>query len=231
VRRLSAVPPLSRASQQLITRTVVRPPRRAAPALFALIIAGCTGRGQIHFVSLNMNEIDPPAAKTTTFDAQEACWWIEANNELNIALRHRADNLLLGSLGRTNLALSLVLPEPPAGRARNYKVTAREARILLDAGLAQQRVQPYAGIIGLVIGDDGVLRGSYRLWAAPLVQVNVFSFLPQRPGPVLCFGTFEAVKDDDRGRHIREQSESGGHVRPPRTTRPAGQSTSRPGSL
>jgi hypothetical protein len=45
-----------------------------------------------------------------------------------------------------------------------------------------------------------------------------FSFLPQQTGPLLCFGTFQAVKDEVRGKQIRDRCEANGWTRPPRKT-------------
>jgi hypothetical protein len=180
----------------------------------------------MEFVSLNMADIDPPAAKVWSFDAQQGYWWIDETGELNIALKHEQRNVLLGKFGWADLGLSFAFDAPPAGRARNYTVKSREARIVYTSSLANQRFLPFAGIVAVIVGDDGVVRGSFRLWTAPLTEAPLFSFLPQRPGNVVCFGTFEAVKDAARGKAIRSFCESGGYSRPPRAKAPASQPAS-----
>jgi hypothetical protein len=204
----------------------------ASPVLFAIryvsfafLLFGCSGRGTMQFVSLNMADIDPPPTKVWKFDAQESSWWIDDDGELNLTLMHRQRSLILGKLGHVDLGLSLVFNEPPAGRARNYKIAQREGRVLYRSALANQRFVPFTGIVSVIFSDGGVVRGSFRLWMAPVAEVSFLSFLPHRPGNLLCFGTFEAVHDARRGKRVRQFCESGGHTRTarskPATTRPA----------
>jgi hypothetical protein len=203
--------------------------RRAAAIHFAVslpflvMIAGCSGQASMEFVSLNMSEIDPPPVKAWSFKASECYWWLEESGELNIAMRLRESNLLLGKIGNVDLAISFVFDSAPAGRARNYNITPRDVRSLYVSPLATQRWYASGGIVGVTIGRDGVLRGSYRLWMAPLMNTGLFSFMPVRPGSVLCFGTFEALRDEKRGTPIRAFSESNGYARPKKgaTSRPS----------
>lgn len=191
-------------------------------SLFVLFLTGCSGRGDIEFVSLNMTEIDPPQAQAWSFKAPECYWWIDAEGELNIAMRHRQRNPLLGKIAQVDLVMSFVFDSPPAGRARNYKISNQDVRTLYASPLAMQRFSAAGGIVGVTIGQDGILRGSYRLWMMPLMDASLFSFMPQRPGSVLCFGSFEAVRDEMRGLPLRVFSESNGYARPKRgpTSRP-----------
>ncbi len=196
-------------------------------SLFVILcpLWACSGRANIQFVSLNMTEIDPPQPKVWEFDAQQSYWWIDKSGELNIAAKHEERSLILGKLGRVDLGISLAFDEPPAGRARNYKIGQREARVLFHSGLSNQRFLPYAGIVSVIFRDDRVVRGSFRLWMAPVAELSILSVLPRRPGTVLCFGTFEAIHDEERGKSIRQYCESDGYSRParvhPATTQPA----------
>src|ERR1044071_5753198 len=160
----------------------------------AIFLFGCSGRATVDFVSLNMSEIDPPQPKAWSFNASECYWWLTEVGELNIAMRHREENPLLGKAGNVDMAISFVFDSPTAGRARNYNITSRDVRSLYVSPLATQRWNTSGGIVGVTIGRDGVLRGSYRLWMVPLMNTGLFSFMPVRPGSVLCFGTFEALK-------------------------------------
>src|SRR5258708_23627457 len=95
---------------------------------FLIMIAGCSGQASMEFVYLNMSEIDPPQAKAWSFKVSECYWWLAESGELNIAMRHRESNLLLGKIGNVDLAISFVFDSPPAGRARNYNITSRDVR-------------------------------------------------------------------------------------------------------
>lgn len=175
--------------------------------------AGCTGTAEIQFVSLHVNEIDPPPAKSQRYDAQEAYWWIDEKKDLNIAMRCRRRNVFLGRLGELELMMSLVPGPPPAGSGRNYTVRQRETRTTLSSGLQFQRFTSYAGIMTVIVDDDKHLKGSFRIWMRPHKQIDFFSFIPRTPGSVLCFGTFNAVLDEARGKTIRQACESGGWER------------------
>lgn len=184
---------------------------------------GCSGRGSMEFVSLSMSEIDPPQAKAWSFDASECYWWIGEEGDLNIAMRHKGGNLLLGKIANVDLAISFEFDSPPAGRARNYTIASRDVRSRYVSPLTAQRWNTSGGIVGVTIGSDNVLRGSYRLWMMPLMTTGLFSFMPARPGSVLCFGTFEALRDEKRGTPIRAFTESEGFARPKKgaTSRPS----------
>jgi hypothetical protein len=188
----------------------------------AAMTAGCNGSGDVRFVSLQAKEIDPPTTEVWQFPAQECYWWVDEAGDLNIALRCPKDNVFLGRFGHVDLDISFVLDKPPAGSGRNYRVTQRETRTLFVSAIQTLRLNSVSGIVGVTMKDDGTLRGSYRIWMLPQKTVDVFSLLPQDPGALLCFGTFRAVKNEERGKAIRTRCEAGGWVRGPRpTTRPA----------
>jgi hypothetical protein len=171
-----------------------------------------------------MSDIDPPPAKVFEFEAGQCYWWKDAAGELNIAMKHERNNLLLGPLGSAELGLSLVFDKMPAGSGLDYRVRQRDVRTLFLSPVAAQRFNAFAGSVAVIVRDDGTLRGSFRIWMVPQMELCVFSFLPQRPGNVQCFGTFEAIRDEKRGRLIRDWTEAGGWARParpPETTRPA----------
>lgn len=184
-------------------------------SLFAIcLIPGCSGTAKINFISMNTNAIDPPRVEPRRFDAQQCYWWSDESGDFNIAMQSKKANLLLGRLGDIEINLSFVLSGPPAGSGRDYTLKQREARGILISPSGNQRFVIHAGICSVLTGSDGTYRGSYRLWATPLTELNVFSFIPLRSGPVLCFGSFTAVRDEKRGRPIRERSEIGGWMRP-----------------
>lgn len=184
------------------------------------MILGCTGSAEIHFVSLHSSEIDPPPAKVWRFDAQEANWWIDDAGELNLAFRGSKRNLLLGALGNSELLISLVPGPPPAGSGRNYALRQRETRVILKSPLADQRIISYTGVMTVIVEDAQNVLGSFRIWMKAREGLNLLSLLPRSPGSVLCFGTFRAVRNERRGRDIRQQCEAGGWQRPPKTSAP-----------
>ncbi len=92
----------------------------------------------------------------------------------------------------------------------------RETRTLFISALQRLRLTSQKGIVAVMVQDDGTMRGSFRIWMVSRRGLQLFSFLPRRPGRLLCFGTFHAVEDPERGQAIRAQCESRGWTRPPR---------------
>lgn len=180
----------------------------------AALTAGCTGSGRVNFVSLNMTDIDPPPAKAWQFDATECYWWLDDLGDLNIALRSVRDAALLGKLGRVELYVSFVLDTPPAGSGRNYPIRQREVRAVALNAMQTHRFTSFAGIAGVSTRPDQRYRGSFRVWMHAHSELSMLNVMPNRPSPLLCFGTFEAVHDPARGRALRERSESSGFARP-----------------
>jgi hypothetical protein len=194
----------------------------ATPLLFTALwsMAGCSGSAIVQFVSLHPSEIDPPHAAVWRLDAQQCYWWIDQNGELNVAMRCQRRDLLAGRFGRVDLDMSFVLGDSPAGSGRNYAIHQREMRSLFVSALQTQRLIAQQGIVGVTIRDDRTIRGSFRVWITPQVQLQVPLFLPQQSGPILCFGTFRAVEEAARGKEIRLRCEADGWSRPPRRPTP-----------
>lgn len=201
-------------------------PHLAWPRLLAAMLVtgvacltGCTGSGRVNFVSLNMTDIDPPPAKARQFDAAECYWWLDDQGDLNVALRSVRDAALLGKLGRVELCISFVLDAPPAGSGRNYPIRQREVRAVALNAMQSHRFTSFAGIAGVTTQPNKGFRGSFRVWMHAHSELSMFNVMPNRPSPLLCFGTFEAVHDPVRGRALRERTESSGFARPakPRT--------------
>lgn len=210
------------------TGPIARPrPWASALALGIPFLFGCTGSGRVNFVSLNMTEIDPPPAKAWQFDATECYWWLDDQGDLNVALRSVRDAALLGKLGRVELCLSFVLDAPPAGSGRNYPIRQREVRAVALNAMQSHRFTSFAGIAGVTTQPNKGLHGSFRVWMHAHSELSMFNVMPNRPSPLLCFGTFEAVHDPVRGRALRERTESSGFARPARP-RTFGGATSNP---
>ncbi|MFQ5422914.1 MAG: hypothetical protein ACE5F9_02925 [Phycisphaerae bacterium] len=190
---------------------------RPAVAATVLVMAmvGCTGSATVQVVSLRPDAIDPPPARVWRYDAGECYWWIDAAENLNVALRSRRHNLLLGRLGDVDLTLSFVLGKPPAGHGRNYAIRSRHTRTLIESALATQHFESYGGIADVIVEDDGMRRGSFRIWVRQRPGFSPLMFLSGQPGNFLVFGSFHAVPDENhKGRYIRQHTESGGWERP-----------------
>ncbi len=189
------------------------------------LCAGCTGSAVIQFVSLNATRIDPPPVKVWSYDAQEAVWWIDQAGELNIAMRSRKSQAVLGRFGKTELSISLVPGPPPAGSGKDYTLRRRQTRTVLVSGIGRQRFTSYSGVMDVLMDNETSIHGSFRIWMRPQSPVLSLSPLPQRPGSVLVFGTFKAVKNEKLGTAIRAICEAEGWQRkplhPPATTQPA----------
>ncbi len=210
--------------------------RLLTAGLLAAGLAGCNGSASIQFVSLHPSEIEPPPATVWRLHAQECYWWLDEAGELNVAMSCKIRNPLLGKYGRADFDLSLVLGSPPAGSGRNYSIRQYETRTIFVSALQSVRWTSHNGIVGITVRDDGAIWGSFRVWLTPQTELQMMSFLPDRMGPALCFGTFRAVEDEARGKAVRSRCESGGWARPPRqggatASQPVGPATTQPAAL
>jgi hypothetical protein len=187
---------------------------RAALASCALLAgAGCNGGGRIELVSLDYRSIDPPAPHPQRIDLDECYWWAEEDGQVHVAMQRRGGVPLLGPAAAWRLQLSLVLEKLPSGEGRNYTVGRRELRGVLRVGAAEARYESVTGIVALYReGDDG-LRGSVRLLASRQVSQVIAGF--GAPHRQVILGTFEAVRDETRGRAIETDTEIRGWERPP----------------
>ena len=191
---------------------------RIAVLGLAAVLAGCGGSGRIHIASLNYRTIDPPAGPApgvAALDLERCYWWTDEKGQVCVSMERDVPSLL-GRIGRFTFQMSLVLEEPPAGRARDYTVAKRELRALARVGPAQSRFTSVAGIVALYSEPGDRLRGSFRLLAAR--EVNGLLGGWSRPSSYLMTGTFVAVHDPQRGRAIAEATEAFGWQRdaPPR---------------
>lgn len=192
------------------------------------VLAGCQGRGHVQIAALNFQAIDPPAGPPPRFsqlDLDRCYWWTDEEGHVWIAMERDQRSLVLGELGHMRFQLSLALGEPPAGRARDYRVSRRELRIAARLGPAQSRWTSLSGIVALYREPQDRLRGSFRLDVAREVQQLLGGW--GRPARFLIMGTFMAVHDEAAGRRIAADTESLGLERGPPTTQPV----SRPASL
>ena len=202
--------------------------RRIAAALAGTLVlcTGCTGSARVSLISLNNQAIDPPQVEPYELEAAECYWWVDDAGDLCIATRAEQNNLFLGQFGTIELDFSLALDKPPAGIGRDYPIRQREARLLIRSALQNHRFLPIAGIVSVLTKPGSAMHGSFRIWMNPIQEVGVLSFLPPKTGPILCYGTFRAVRNPKRGESILKRSEEWGFPRPPKQViQPAAPST------
>jgi hypothetical protein len=194
-----------------------------------LFVAGCSA-GALHIASLNVASIDPPPAEVMQFDARRCAWWIDGNGDMNISMVFCKRNLLLGKLGSIDIFVSFALDKPPAGSGRDYPIRQRESRVMVKSAATNMRFVGHSGIISVIRAPGNRFKGSFRILMNTIAEVPLLSFLPQRPGPVVCFGTFEAQFDPQIGEVLLKVSEQDGWARqpqipPPTTSAAAGYRT------
>ena len=195
-------------------------PFRAVISCALLIATGCSG-GTLNIVSLNVAAIDPPPAEAMQFNARKCAWWTDANGDMNLSMVFAKRDLLLGRLGAIDLYVSFALDKPPAGSGRDYPIRGREVRVLVKSAVTKMRFVGHSGIISVIRAPGDRFKGSFRILMNTIAEIPLFSFLPQRPGAVVCFGTFDAPFDPRIGDVLRQVSEEEGWVRPPKTLPPA----------
>lgn len=178
--------------------------RRWTAIIAALFISapssvGCSGSARIGFVSLNTQSIDPPRVEPFEFSADECYWWTDDSGDLRIALHARQRNLLLGKLGVVDIDVSFCLGKPPAGLGRDYPLHQHEPRVMIRSVMQTQRFASVSGIASILVKPQDQLHGSFRILLNPVTEPGMLSILPVKPGPILCYGTFRAVRNAQRG--------------------------------
>lgn len=184
----------------------------AVVALLACI-AGCAGSAHIELAALDYKMIDPPAPKFAPIDARQCYWWTAGDGKVWVAIEQYTESVLFGKSGAFLFQLSLELKDAPAGRARNYLVEQRELRAIVKIGPAEIRFQSLAGIVALYRDRNSPdhLRGSFRLLVGREVSQVLGGW--SRGTNVLMLGSFEAVRDEARGKRIADATEGNGWQR------------------
>lgn len=177
------------------------------------LLAGCAGGGRVELVALNFEAIDPPAGpapRVSRLELDQCYWWLDEQGHVWVALQ-REQRWPVGPDWRFRFQLSFALDEPPAGQARDYRISRREFRAAARFGPSQSRWESVRGIVALYREPGDRLRGSFRLQVTREVQRPLGDW--SRPVAYIMLGTFTAVRDEARGRRIAEGSEFPGHER------------------
>ncbi len=213
---MRAIPAAARVSARPRT-LLLRAPWRLVLLAGAVALAGCQSPGYVQLASLNFNSIDPPPPKVTRLPIEHCYWWQDDEGQVWVALEHdRPWGWLPEHLV---FQLSLVLEGPPAGRAREYRVTKRELRGVARFGPAQARFVSMTGIVALYREDGDQMRGSFRLQVARRGQQIFGNWGPATR--YLMTGEFTAAPNESEGRRIADATEAHGWERAP-TTQPEG---------
>ena len=201
--------------------TSLTEPRLLGCALLVLL-AGCAGSARVYVTALDFQSIDPPAGPAPRFvelDMDRCSWWTDDAGHVWVAMERDRPVLFMPEW-RFRFQLSFALDDPPAGRARDYRVTKRELRGTARFGPTQSRFVSLAGIVALYREPGDRFRGSFRIEVAREVQQILGGW--GRPTRYLMMGTFNAVPDDGRGRRVAAETESLGTQRGPSpASRPA----------
>ncbi len=193
--------------------------------LGAMVIAsaaglGCAGGGRIDITPLDYRNIDPPAPAFSRINVERCYWWTDGAGQLWLALEHNFQPWFAPQL-RFQFLASLALEKPPAGKARNYSIGARELRAVAHVGPVEVRFVSVTGIVAIYRQPHEGFRGSARI----LVTREVGQLLGGWSAPLgfLLLGDFEAVHDPEQGKAIAAATEAEGWTRPARagpTSRP-----------
>jgi hypothetical protein len=187
-------------------------------AVGLLLLAGCRTPGRVQLTALDFRNIDPPRAAFQEIKLDRCYWWTDDAGQVWIAMTRDKPWLLGAEYFR--FRLSLVLERLPRGKARNYLVSKRELRGVARFGPAEARLVSKGGVVALYREGEDRLRGSFRLQvrhqSPALLGVGGWT----KPRQFLVLGTFDAVRHEERGRQIADETESQGWDRPPPATQP-----------
>ena len=172
--------------------------------------AGCTGQAGFELISLRMHDLNPALPQSTRFRASECYYRVDAEGKIRVAMRYQ--NLAwFGPLSRVTFTLSFLLEEPPAGRARNYRLGGESVRGWAMAGPEAHRLRSTHGIAVIYDVREHTLRGRFRCY----VRHQKGSLLTGWRGNalLLLMGEFDAVKNEERAGELEAESEAGDWAR------------------
>lgn len=187
------------------------------PALCAaaVVSAGCTGSARFDLIPLRMNDLNPALPPMVRFHPSECYYRLDQQGKIHVAMRYQ--NLaLFGPLSRVTFTLSLLLEEPPAGRARTYPLRKQNLRGWATAGPEVHRFSSSLGIAAVYDVREHSLRGRFRCYVRHQSGNPLTGW---RGNALLLFlGQFHAVEDEAKTRRLETESEKGGGERAGQTT-------------
>ena len=172
--------------------------------------SGCTGHAEMNLIPLGMKDLDPSKPLATKLPAGECYYDLDESGRIRIAMRYK--NLaLFGPMSRSSMTLSLLIDEPPAGRARTYRIAGQTLRAQAQTSILYHRFRSTHGIA--VVHDVGSnrLRGSFRCYVR-YQRGNVVTGW-RGAGSLLLTGRFSAVRDAEKTAELISESEAGDWAR------------------
>ena len=171
---------------------------------------GCSGHAEMNLIPLGMKDLDPAKPLATKLSAGECYYDLDESGRIRIAMRYK--NLaLFGPISRSSMTLSLLIDEPPAGRARTYPIAGQTLRAQAQTSILYHRFRSTHGIA--VVHDVGSnsLRGSFRCYVR-YQRGNVVTGW-RGAGTLLLTGRFSAVRDSEKTAELMSESEAGDWAR------------------
>lgn len=160
----------------------------------------------MHIIPLGDRKISASEPLTVTIHPTKCYYWVNDDGRLCLAMR-AFHGSILGPLREKETLISLVLDEPPAGTAKDYRVNRDTYRARLRAGFRHVRSASMSGIVGVWDYGQRRIRGRFRL----TVRQESYSVLTGWSGDVraLVLGEFTARPNRPRGESIRTRTEEG----------------------
>lgn len=185
----------------------LRAARLVSACLVAATLTACSGRGTVHLVPLDAKQVPTTGPLIAKITPGEGYYWINDAGKLCVALRAKRTSALTPLLSQ-NIALSLVLGEPPAGSTRAYPATRDTLRLRTASGLTHQRSASLSGNAVVWNYGKSALRGRFRI----VVRQQSYTVLTDWTGNnrLLLVGEFTAVENRRRGEEILRRSEEDG---------------------
>jgi len=187
-----------------LRRTLRLGPRVIAAVALISCTGGCSGRASLHLIPLGNRAIDASGPLISRVSPTECYYWLNDEGELCIAMRGVKRAAFDRRFDQEFIA-SFVLDAPPAGEARNYRVSRRTVRMRSHAGFTHTRSASLNGIVGVWNYDRTTLRGRFRF----TVKQQSYSVLVGWGGntQVLYVGEFSAIPHPMRGEKLLARTE------------------------
>lgn len=173
-------------------------------ALSALWLTGCAGSATVHTIAIGSKKISTTGPLIVRIDPDECYWWLDDAGRLCVAMRE-SKGLPFSKVLRREFFLSLVLGDPPAGAARNYRVDRRTLRFRRDAGYGHTRAASLGGIAAVWEYGHKTLKGRFRINALRQSYLVLTGW--RTDARILVLGEFTAVRNREKGEGILARTE------------------------
>jgi hypothetical protein len=171
---------------------------------------GCTGHGQLQSIPMVRKDLPPGQPLIQKIPIQEAYYWVDADDKLNIGLKYHATSWLNEMLN-VSCAASLVLDGLPAGREKLYQLHRNDLMWILSSGGNHQRLRSLKGVTVVEGPQYGRIKGRIHV----TIHQQKFTVLDgwKSSGLLTLVGKFEAVRNKAAGEKIFSQVETEGFDR------------------